>query len=93
MSTIKKKSQFKIFSFNSLFNKINNILNYSDLIEMEVIKKEFYIVNRDVLLPKIIDIIPNDNNIINYNYQYSNSNIGLYNFKSLNKDNVLNMNI
>jgi len=39
---------------------------------MHLIKKEFYIVNRDVLLSKLIDILPNGNDMLSNSYKYDN---------------------
>jgi len=59
-----------------------------------LIKKEFYIVNRDVLLSKVLDILPNDNNNILFNnYKYDNNayNNIILEFKS--DINILDINI
>jgi hypothetical protein len=63
---------------NSLFNKFNKLKGYNNVwyifYFLSVIKKEFYIINRDVLLTKEIQIIPYSNNIMKSSY-YFNSNL------------------
>ena len=53
----KKLATKIILHTKPLFNKIINIVNNNDIWYIYLIKKEFYIVNRDVLLSKIINII------------------------------------
>ena len=73
MFNIIKKDQSRLFSYETLFNKIKNIINNKNLWYIHLIKKEFYLVNRDVLLSKVIDILPNNNNNNTfYNYKYDN---------------------
>jgi hypothetical protein len=90
-----KIMKLKLFSYNNIFNKIKNIINNNDIWYIYIIKKEFYIVNRDVVLSKFINILPVDNNSIvsnsyKYNYdcydyknlEYNNSTINFYNVKN-----------
>jgi len=66
------KLELKLFSYKTLFNKIKNIINNNNIWYMHLIKKEFYIVNRDVLLSKLIDILPNGNDMLSNSYKYDN---------------------
>ena len=89
-----KKYWLKLFSYEALFNKIKNIINNNNIWYIHLIKKEFYIVNRDVLLSKVLDILPNDNNNILFNnYKYDNNTYNniILEFKS--DINILDINI
>jgi hypothetical protein len=70
-----KKNQLKLSYYNNLFSKINNLIKNSDSLYLEIIKKEFYIVNRDVVLSKIKHEIPIDIDYITNINAYSNINI------------------
>ena len=76
-----KKLDTKFFFYKTLFNNIKNVINNNNIWYIHLIKKEFYTVNKDVLLSKAIDIIPYDNNntLLN-NYIYDKN---LYDFKTL----------
>ena len=77
-----QKLDIKLFSYKNIFNKINNFINNNNIWYIYLIKKEFYLVNRDVLLSKNIDILPTDNNtILPYNYKHDDNN--QYNYKNL----------
>jgi len=59
-----------------------------------LIKKEFYVINRDVLLSKVIDILPNDNNNIIFNsYKYDNNGYDNIILEYKNDINTLDINI
>jgi hypothetical protein len=75
ISNIYKKNQLKVSSYNNLFYKINNLINNNDSLYLEIIKKEFYIVNRDVILSKVKHEIPVDLKNTTSSYIYSNNNI------------------
>ena len=47
-SNKQENNQYKFSFFNDLLNKINNIIINSDILYIDVIKKEFYNVNRDI---------------------------------------------
>jgi hypothetical protein len=52
------KEENNIFKFsssfyNNLFNKINNIIINNDILYIDVVKKEFYNVNRDIILSRV----------------------------------------
>lgn len=66
------KSYSKLLSYNNLLNKVKNIINNKDMWYIHLIKKEFYIVNRDVVSLKWKDI-PFDDNIKLNNYKYENN--------------------
>jgi len=70
-----QKLDLKLFSYKNIFYKIKNFINNNNIWYIYLIKKEFYLVNRDVLLSKYIDILPFDNNtILSSNYKYDNNN-------------------
>src|SRR5271169_3562818 len=48
-----EKSLFKFSSYGKLFNKINNIIINSNMLYLDLIKKEFYNINRDVIQSKV----------------------------------------
>jgi len=52
-SNKQENNQYKFSFFNDLLNKINNIIINSDILYIDVIKKEFYNVNRDIILSKV----------------------------------------
>ena len=61
-------NKLKLYSYNNLFNKFINISKYSDSLYLEIIKKEFYNINRDVILSKVKHEMPvNLNNNIYIN--------------------------
>jgi hypothetical protein len=86
-----------------LFNKINNIIINSDVLYIDVIKKEFYNVNRDIILYKVKEEKPM--NIYTGLYTFKLFNNTFNNFKlninnNINKDdneskdkNILSLNI
>lgn len=67
-----KKSQLNWSSYNNLFNKIKNIVINNDIFYLEIIKREFYNVNRDVILPKAKYDIPDSYINIKNTYKYMN---------------------
>lgn len=67
-----KKNQLKLSFYANLFNKIKNLIKNSDSLYLEIIKKEFYIVNRDVVLSKIKHEIPVDINYMTNTDAYNN---------------------
>ena len=74
-------SKLKLFTYKSLLNKMKNIINNNNLWYIYLIKKEFYLVNRDVFLSKYIDILPNNNDsLFSKSYKYNNNG---YDFKNL----------
>ena len=99
----KENIQFKLSFFSNLFNKINNIIINSDVLYIDVIKKEFYNVNRDIILYKVKEEIPM--NIYTGLYTFKLINNTFNNFKlninnNINKDdneskdkNILSLNI
>jgi hypothetical protein len=64
-------------SFNSLYENSKNCLIYNNIwyvvYSIHYVKKEFYTVFRDVLMPNISCIKPKDNNLVN-SYIYSENN-------------------
>ena len=70
-----KINQLKLSSYNNLFNKISNLINNNDSLYLEIIKKEFYTVNRDVVLSKVKYEVPIDIKSTMNNYIYSNNNL------------------
>jgi hypothetical protein len=101
MSKKNKKNQLKLSSYNNLFNKINNLIKNCDSLYLEMIKKEFYTVNRDVVLSKIKYEIPVDLSNITNTKIYNNSSLFdnmILNYKANNivyhnKNNELDINI
>jgi hypothetical protein len=89
----KVNNQFKLSSYNNLFNKINNIVINNDMLYLDIVKKEFYNVNRDIILFKIdkINLMNIYTDINTYMYTDNNifNNIRLNNSIN-NKDNNLN---
>jgi hypothetical protein len=84
----------KSFSYKILFNKIKNIISNNNIWYIHLIKKEFYSVNRDVILSKLIDVLPDNNkNILlsndEYHYNSYNSKYLKYNSNTF----ILNINV
>ena len=76
---LKTKSglNIQLYQLNSLFNEINKFKGYGNiwyiLYFLSIIKKEFYNINRDVLISKDFQILPFSNNIINQTYYFNNN--------------------
>lgn len=75
ISNQNKRNQLKMSFYINLFNKINNLSKDRDSLYIEIIKKEFYTINRDVILSKVKHEIPTDLNIIRNTYINSNNNL------------------
>ena len=86
-----KINQIKLSSYNNLFNKIRNLINNNDSLYLEIIKREFYIVNRDVVLSKVKYEMPVDIKNTMNNYIYNNNNLYGNTILKYNLDNNTNM--
>jgi hypothetical protein len=87
-----KNIEFRMFSLKNLYNKIKYIINNYNVWYIYLIKKEFYLINRDIFLSKNINVLPNEyNNILSNNYNHSDNN----NIKNLeyNNNNILPINV
>jgi len=60
MNNKKENSLIRLSSYNDLFNKLNNLVINNDILYLDIIKKEFYNVNRDVVLSKVTQDVPNN---------------------------------
>jgi len=73
-------SKFINYSYEKIVKKINNSLESitnSDKLYIDIIKQDFYNVNRDVMVSKSVEVFDDEYNSFNnlYNYQYNNRNI------------------
>ena len=74
--------KYTIYSYEKIINKIkNNLENISDSdkLYIDIIKQDFYNVNRDVLVSKSLDIFEDEYDTINKSYNYGYKNKNLYN--------------
>ena len=88
-----KKDGLNLFSYEALYKKIKNIINNNDIWYIHLIRKEFYVVNRDVLLSKVTDNLPNDDNNIMFTYKYANKAYDNIKLEYKNGINTLDINI
>jgi hypothetical protein len=63
--------QWQESTYNSVYNTIKKAVIYSDMLYLELVKKEFFNVNRDVVLSKVKYDIPIDINSWMKDYKYS----------------------
>jgi len=68
-----EKSEFRFYSYNNVLNKINNIVINSDMLYLDMVKKEFYNINRDVILSKIDEERPINTYSLTNTYKFNNN--------------------
>ena len=71
MNNNKENNWIRLSSYNNLFNKLNNVVINNDILYLDIVKKEFYNVNRDVILSKVTQEIPNNIDTTTNTYKFT----------------------
>lgn len=70
-------SSYLSYSYEKVVGKIRNHISNNDKLYIDIIKQDFYNINRDVIVNKTLEVINYESNTINnsYNFGYYNTNI------------------